>query len=230
MKNFIVYAAAALATISVSAPAAAEPILLSSTDIGSSFTLDFNGFTGDGTVAGLLGTALLTLTGTTADSYTFDYSVSNISTDPILTSRISGFGFNTDPNISRASSTGTFTKVGTYSNAPNIGTVDVCFKSGGGNNCAGGGGGGVNMGQTGTGSLTLNFAAPLTSLALNDFFVRYQSITGAGTVSSAVGTGTVTSSSSGGTQVPEPGVVGLFALGVLGLGIGLGRRQNRKTA
>ncbi len=218
MKKFGFTAAIALTMAMASAPAAAEPITLSNSSIGSSFAVDYNGFTGSGTIAGLLGSALFTLTGTTANSYTFSYSVKNESTSPINTSRISGFGFNTNPEISGATSTGTFSQVGT-GNAPNIGTVDVCFKSGGGsNNCAGGGGGGVNLGQTGTGSLTLNFASPLTSLTLDDFFVRYQSITGAGATTSAVGTGTVRPpSTSGGTPVPAPAMVGLFGLGLMGL-------------
>lgn len=240
-NKFGLRAAIALTMAAVSAPAAAEPILLSGSDIGNSFTVNFNGFTGDGTVAGLLGSAIFTLTKVTSNSYAFSYVVKNISVDPIDTSRISGFGFNTNPEISGASSTGTFTKTATSGNVPNVGTVDVCFKAGGGgNSCAGGGGGGVNLGQTGSGTLTLNFASPLTSLALDDFFVRYQSITGAGSVSSAVGTGTVVTTTSGGTtsggtttggtQVPEPGVVGLFALGVLGLGLAMGRRNRRGNA
>ena len=228
-------AAIALTLAALSAPAAAEPILLSSANVGNSFTVNFNGFTGDGTVAGLLGSAIFTLTNVTSNSYGFSYVINNDSVDPIDTARISGFGFNTNPEIAGATSTGTFTKTALGGNVPNVGTVDVCFKAGGGgNSCAGGGGGGVTMGQCGSGTLKLNFASPLTSLTLDDFFVRYQSITGAGSVSSAVGTGTVVSSSggstSGGTQVPEPGVVGLFAVGVLGMGWALGRRRKMQGA
>ena len=231
MTIFGFRAAVALTLAAVSAPAAAEPILLSSSSVGNSFTVNFNGFTGDGTVAGLLGSAVFTLTKVTSNSYGFSYVIKNDSADPIDTSRISGFGFNTNPEIASASATGTFTKTALGGNVPNVGKVDVCFKAGGGgNSCAGGGGGGVNLGETGTGTLSLNFASPLTSLSLDDFFVRYQSITGAGSVNSAVGEGTVVTSSSGGsttggTQVPEPGIVGLFALGVLGMGWALGRRR-----
>lgn len=221
MKMFGI-TAAALAMLSIPTVAHADAIVMDSSNIGSAFIVNYNGFDGSGPINGLSGLATFTLQSVTANSYTFNYRVANNSTSPITTSRISGFGFNTDPTLSGASSTGAFNIVGTNSNVPNIGVVDVCFKDGGGtNSCAGGGGGGVTLGGTGSGLLTLNFASALTSLSLSDFFVRYQSITGvnANTPSSAVGSGTVSSSggSSGGTPVPEPGVMGLFMLGVAGL-------------
>lgn len=214
--------AAALAAITIPAAAHADAIVLDASDVGSAFTVNYDGFDGSGGITGLTGSTTFTLTSVTANSYTFGYTMNNTSSAPITTSRISGFGFNTDPNISGASSTGTYNIVGTSSNVPNIGTVDVCFKDGGGtNSCAGGGAGGVDLGASGSGSLTLSFASALSSLNISDFFVRYQSITGtnANTPSSAVGSGTISSSggSTGGTSVPEPGMLGLFMLGAAGL-------------
>lgn len=218
----ILLTAAALLTFAMPSAAFADAIVLDSGDVGSSFTVGFDGFDGSGTIAGLRGSAIFTLTSLTSNSYTFGYTINNTSISPLTSSRISGFGFNTDPNISGASSTGAYNIVGTTSNVPNIGTVDVCFKDGGGtSNCAGGGGGGVTLGSTGSGSLTLSFASALTSLNISDFFVRYQSITGtnANTPSSAVGSGTISTSggSTGGVPVPEPGMLGLFMLGAAGL-------------
>lgn len=216
-------------------PALADAITLSPSDIGRVVDVAYNGFDGSGVIAGLTGTTRLTLTGVTGTSYTFGYAVDNTSTAPITTSRISGFGFNTNPNIAGATSTGAYNIVGTNANVPNVGSVDVCFKDGGGtNSCAGGGGGGVTLGDSGTGSLTLNFASALTSLSLSDFFVRYQSITGTGahTPSSASGLGTISSSSggssSGGTPVPEPGMLLLFG-GAVG-GMAWLRRQRAGSA
>lgn len=222
-----------LALMFAAGAAQADVISLTPASIGSSFTLDYNGFTGDGTIAGLTGSTTFTLTGISGDSYSFDYSVTNTSSSPITGSRISGFGFNTDPDIAGASSTGVFDTVGT-GNAPNIGSIDVCFKGGGGaTNCAGGGGDGVSLGDTATGTLTLAFGSALSALSLSDFFVRYQSISGAGGTSSAVGAGTISSSggsSSGGTPVPEPADFALFAAGVAGLMIGRRKGWGRRVS
>ena len=217
-------ALAAFATFGLPSAAIADSITLGSGDIGSSFSLNYNGFTNGTTVQGLTGSTTFTLTGISGKDYTFNYSVANTSSAPVTDSRISSFAFNTDPNIASATSTGAFAYTTLSSNYPNgLGTVDVCFKDAKTGSCAGGGSGGLTIGQSGTGAFTLSFSQPVSSLTLSDFAVRYQSITGVSGVSSASGTGTLTSSgnsstsSSGGTPVPEPGMVLLFAGGLLGL-------------
>lgn len=219
MNNRILPVLAATLLAALPGVAHADVIMLGSGDLNKSFTVDYNGYTGNGTIDGLASQIVFTLTGSTATSYTLGYSLTNTSGTPLSGSRVSGFGFNTDPTISGASSTGTYSVTAFNSNVPNVGSVDVCFKGGGGSkSCAGGGGGGVNLGDSGSGTLTLSFASPVTSLTLSDFFTRYQSISGAGSTTSAVGSGTISTSSggssSGGTPVPEPGMFGLFALGV----------------
>ena len=218
MKNRILPVLAAAMLAALPGIAQADVITLGGSDLNKSFTVDYNGYTGSGTIDGLASQIVFTLTAATANSYTLGYNVTNTSGTSISGSRVSGFGFNTDPTISGASSTGTYSVTALNSNVPNVGSVDVCFKGGGGSNsCAGGGGGGVSLGDSGSGTLTLSFASPVTSLTLSDFFTRYQSISGAGSTTSAVGSGTISTSSggsSGGTPVPEPGMIGLFALGV----------------
>ncbi|WP_067732097.1 cistern family PEP-CTERM protein [Novosphingobium naphthalenivorans] len=226
MRNFAI-GLAALASVAFAAPAMADQITLGSGDIGSSFTLDYNGFSSGTNIDGLTGAATFKLTGISGNDYTFDYSVTNTSSAPVTGSRISSFAFNTDPTITSASSTGAFSYTTLDSTYPNgIGTVDVCFKDAATGSCAGGGGGGLDMGQTGTGSFTLSFSQPVSSLTLSDFYVRYQSITGVPGITSASGSGTITtsSSSSGGTPVPEPGMLGLFGLGIIGLALARRRR------
>ena len=220
LKILPLVAAAGLAFAAT--PALADPITLDPSSVGQSYTFNYNGFSDGTTINGLTASTTFTLTSTTANSYTFSYSVANTTSDP-LTSRISSFAFNTDPTISSATSTGAFSYTTLDSNYPNgIGNVDVCFKDAATGSCAGGGSGGLTTGATGTGTFTLNFSSPISSLTLSDFFVRYQSITGAGNVTSASGEGTMTST--GGTSVPEPGVLGMMLGGIAAIAL-LRRRR-----
>ncbi len=222
LKLLPIAAAASLAFAAT--PALADPITLDASTVGQSYTFNYDGFSSGTTIDGLTASTTFTLTGTTANSYTFDYSVANTTSSP-LTSRVSSFAFNTDPTISSATSTGAFSYTTLDSTYPNgIGSVDVCFKDAATGSCAGGGGGGMTTGTTGTGSFSLNFSSPISSLTLSDFFVRYQSITGAGNITSASGAGTMTSTTSGGTSVPEPGVLGMLAGGIIAIAL-LRRRR-----
>lgn len=216
--------AAALALAFTATPALADAITFDSSNIGTAYTLNYDGFSDGNTIGGLTAQTTFTLTGISGSTYTFSYSATNTSGAPITGSRVSGFAFNTNPEITNASSTGAFsytTVGGTYPNG--IGSVDVCFKDAATGACAGGGSGGLTMGETGTGAFTLTFSQPVSSITLSDFFVRYQSISGAGNVTSATGSGTQ-SSTSGGT-VPEPGMLGL--LGGALIATALLRRRRR---
>ena len=220
---------ATIAAALIASPALADPITLTAGDVGTSFTLDYNGFADGKIVDGLGGSTTFTLKEVTQTGYSFDYAVANTTGDGV-TSRISSFAFDTDPDIKSATSTGAYNYTVLDSKYPNgIGNVDVCFKGGRSNSCAGNSGG-VSTGQTGSGSLMLGFSDPVNSLTLDNFFVRYQSITGAGNVSSASGAATSSSStsSSGGTQVPEPGTLVLFGFGLAGLAFA-GRRRGRRN-
>lgn len=225
VRSFISKAIVAC-SVAFAAPAVAEPILLDSDSIGDSFTISFDGFVdGGASIDGLSSELTLTLTGIENGVYTFDYSVTNTGADGDgIDSRVSGFAFNTDPEIDAASSTGVFGYTSLDKNYPNqIGTVDVCLKGQSGGSCAGGGSAGMYDGETGTGTLSLTFDSAPNSLTLDDFYVRYQSISGIENVTSATGRQTSTGSTSG-TDVPEPGMMMLFAAAILGLYFATRRR------
>ncbi len=229
MKIRAFAAALAIAATSSTANAAVVVNLDGSVTLsgsGGSFSLDFDGFGGTppGVISGLTSTIDFGFVDITNSGKTFNltYNIHNTSSAPITASRVSGFGFDTTPNISSASSTGIFNTVG-VGNVPNFGNVEVCFKAGGGtNNCAGGGGTGVTLGNNSSGTLALNFAtAPGNgSITLSNFVDRYQSIAGAGAITSAIGRPV--------TPVPEAAT---WMMMILGFGFaGTAMRRRAKVA
>src|ERR1700741_1342104 len=75
-------------------------------NIGDSATVAFNGVVDGNVIAGLTGEVTYTLASIIGGSMFFDFTVANTSSAPITASRISTFGFNTDPNFSSAAITG----------------------------------------------------------------------------------------------------------------------------
>jgi len=224
-------AAFVAASFTIAAPALADSIVFDSSNVGTSYTLNYDGFSGGTSIDGLTGSTTFTLTGISGNDYTFNYSVANTSSAPVTDSRISSFAFNSNPDITSATSSGAFSYTTLNSSYPNgIGSVDACFKDAATGACSGGGSGGLTIGQSGTGSFTLSFAQPVSSLTLSDFYVRYQSISGVPGISSASGSGSLTSSSSGGTPVPEPGMLGLLAGGLVALHFANRRRRTPSLA
>ena len=76
--------ALAMLGIGMSAPAAAEPILLDNSKVGESYTITFDGFVDGGpSLDGLSGELVLTLTSIAGGVYNFDYAMTN--TGPMAT-------------------------------------------------------------------------------------------------------------------------------------------------
>ena len=203
------------------------------------FTVLFGGNVDGTSVPGLTAEATVHFLGftTTASGNTealFDITLQNTTSSPLnpsLTSRISAFGFDVDPNATGGTVSGVFTKMILNGSLPNqFGPIEVCVSDSGGSSCAGGGGGGILKGEEESFLLTLQFAGVIDELTLDNFGVRYQSIDGKsidGTrFRDASGTGTGTP---GGyipdRDVPEPAMILLFGLGLTAVAAQLRRRR-----
>src|SRR5258708_707205 len=123
-------AMALAATLAISATAQAATVLTWTTaNVGGTNSLDFNGFSDGDVIDGLTANIdyKLTSVGNSGKSWVFSYNVENASDWPtIWGSRISGFGFNVDPNISTTSATGEFPHTAS-GNVPEIGSREVCI-------------------------------------------------------------------------------------------------------
>jgi PEP-CTERM motif len=227
MRRVLMTAAAMAAMVTATPALAAITIngdgsITTSGTSGGSAVINLNGMTdGPTVIAGLTGILTLTFTSVTnsGTTYNFAYSMLNSSSAPITASRISSFGFNTNPNVTGGSATGTFDVLHLADAYPIIADPEVCvFNPNGPGGVCTGSGGGIDIGQTGTGTLSLNLASALSSITLSNFVDRYQSIAGAGNVTSAVGIQT--------PPVPEPATWALMLLGFGGVGMAL--RRSRK--
>jgi hypothetical protein len=227
LRNTIIATAGFLSVLGTATPAMAAIIpfnpdgsttISSGTTVGDNFTVLFDGSEGGSVIPGLTSSLTLTFAGISGNSYLFSYLLTNTSSAPTTSSAVTAFGFNIDPNALLASSSvdGTFQVVssGQVSQGYNL---EMCFKNGQNNNCAGSPGNeGVNMGTSGSGTISLGFSSLPQSVTLSNYLVRYQAVNGDG---SAVGTP---------GAVPEPAT---WALMLLGFGaIGASMRGRRRTA
>jgi hypothetical protein len=137
---------------------------------------------------------------------------------------VSAIGFDTDPDVVSASSTGVFTGAFVGGSFPNnFGSVDVCAISKNNpsqpvNNCNGGNGG-VTIGTSGSLQLTLSFSGPVSSIDLSNLGIRWQQL-------NSQLYGIVDGSGTGGEvpPIPEPSAAVVFGIGALILGASRARR------
>lgn len=229
MRSLKTTAIAVMMVASMAIPALGA-VIINSANTGTSFTVDYVGQVGGNTTpqVSALGTFTFNSVSNGGLTYNFSYSFVNDST---VTSRLSGFAFNTSPNPTGATVTGAFNSAyATGGNYPEgYGSVDVCFTDGGGS-CAGGGSGGFYNGPTpGVGTFALTFAQVMASVSFDNFVTRFQSINGVPGGSSGIGIGSLVQS--GGGQpitAPEPGTW-LMMLGGFGL-VGFAMRSRKRRA
>ena len=235
MKRLIQSAIAA-AALAVSAPASAAIIfdfntgLLtvdSTTTVGSSTTIDFNGFApGSSAIPGLTSSLTLTFQGLSGNNYLFDYLLMNTSSSPIDASRVTMFGFTSitpNPNLTNSTVTGAFGTVAS-GNLPGGSDLELCAKNGQNNNCAGSQGG-PSAGQSGSGALTSAFDTLNSQITLGGLTVRYQGIASTAlgiTGGSAIGTPT--------PPVPEPATWAMMLIGFGATGYAIRRRRKPAIA
>lgn len=189
--------------------------------VGDSTTIFYNGIVEGAVQAGLTAEADFELAGILngGTNWEFDVTIRNTSSSPILASRVSSLGFDTDPNVdvSESTASGVFGVINS-GNVPQLGNVEVCATN---VNCAGGGGGGVLLGTTGMFTMILNFDVATSLLDFSNFTARYQSID---ILNGATGT-----SGSGVGVVPIPAAVWLFGSALVGL-VGVGRMKRKENA
>jgi hypothetical protein len=163
---------------------------------------------------------------TTDNIWTFGYSVDNTSS---TASRVSVWGFDTNPNFTSVTLTGAFA-VSAAGNIPGAGTLEFCAKAGGqANNCNNGDDGVFPNDAPATGTLVLDFLEDANpTIELTNFFVRYQSV-GANGQGSATGTTLPRGEPFGVNPVPIPGMAAALPL-IVGLGGYMGWRKRRKQA
>jgi hypothetical protein len=184
-------------------------------------------------VPGLTGTLGLTYTGVSAGGTTwnFNYVVDNTSSGGI-TSELSAFALNTTPNPVGGSATGLFSGDVSVNSQLSSGTiVDFCA-SAGNNSCSGGSSNGIDPTDApAMGTFSLIFATALSSISLDQAFVRYQGITGNGfNGASGIGTNSnVVINPVVINPVPLPAVGAAIPL-ILGFGGYAAWRKRRKQA
>lgn len=180
MKHLLLASAFALGL----AVTTASAVTINVGDVGESGTTAFQGFVDVGNVTtgigGLTGTLFLKYDGVTNNGLTwnFDYTVTNTSSGNVTASSIGSFGLATTPNATGASSTGLYDLALLNPSFPNVGGVgagiEVCYSSG--NNSCNGNGNTLTEGQSASGTFTLSFSSVLSSLSLDEAYLRFQAI------------------------------------------------------
>ena len=227
MRTFLL----SLGVFAASLPALATPAHATTFLTGAPDTtvINYTGTVGDTEISGLTAEQILTFLGSTYDAvrnqtvFQFSYELINTSSGDITASRISNFGFSSDPILASAAATGLFDNavVREDMNIPVFDfSADACFNADGPMNCSGGGGDGLTQGGSTSGSFTLTYSGNVSTIELDDYFVRYQSIDGTGLASGSSGVGVGIESA-----VPEPATWALMLFGFGAVGHSMRRRR-----
>lgn len=191
--------------------------------VGDAFDVAFDGSIETESVAGLTAAATFTVTAfdAAAGVVAFEIALRNTADQEIWQhARVSAIGFDVSSDVVSAAASGLFSSAVRGGKFPNqFGPVDVCAIDNR-NNCSGGRSGGLQLGESGSLSLTLGFAKPIDSLELTNFGVRYQSL-GSHDLHFCDASGT------GHGTVPEP--ASLAFLGAAAAALAVTRRRAQRS-
>jgi hypothetical protein len=227
MRRVKMAVAAAILAAGSTVPASAT-VIVNAANSGYNFTIDYTGQVGGSStnLVGGLGNFIFNGVTNNGLTYNFSYAITN---DSSVSSRLTSFGFDVNPDATGASSTGYFASTNFNNNYPEgFGTVDVCFEADSNGNCTGGSGG-LTANQTGNGTFALTFAQVMNEVTLDSFVTRFQSINPTiNGSSSGIGVGAL-AGGGGGSPItaPEPGT---WLMMLLGFGLVGGMMRQRRGA
>lgn len=216
--------AAILLLASMAVPASAA-VIINSANTGYNFTVDYTGKVGGSStnLIGGLGNFTFNSVTNAGKTYNFSYQITN---DSSVSSRLTSFGFDVNPDATGVSSTGFFASANFNNNFPEgFGTVDVCFEADSNGNCTGGSGG-LTANQTGSGTFALTFSSVMNQVTLDDFVTRFQSINPSiNGSSSGIGIGALAGGGGSPITAPEPGTWLMLLTGFGLVGSAMRRRS-----
>ena len=228
MRNWKIAIAGAFTLLCSAMPASAV-VTINTQNVGYSFTINYGGQVNAQPTDQISATGVYTFTGLANNglTYLFDYSLTNTSA---VESRIRSLGFTTTPNITSASSSGTYqyASYGSSQQFPGISDMEMCFTPTSNGQCNGGSGG-LEQGQSGAGTFALSFAQAMSSFTIDDFAVRYQSINPGlnGGGNSGVGQGSLVSPVVTAAPEPESWMMLILGFGAIGFAMRRGPRSRR---
>lgn len=212
-----------VAAFSLVLAGAANASLISFSNVNDTGEVHYNGLIEGSEVQGLSASTLLTLDNKTINSYIFSVSVTNNSNNNVWEqSRLSGFGFNVNPDVASVSEDDDSWLVSYDKMLPgDPENLEVCFSGNANSAICGTTGVGVDIGETVSFSMELFFNGALpATISLDNFGVRWQSLDSDQlNFQGDSGYGRPVA------KVPEPAALGLFGLGFLGIALASRRRK-----
>lgn len=210
---------------------------------GSSNPLDFT-WSYSSSAGNLTGNGSLTLSGFNTDTLTALVTLNN--TSSLSTNRLVSFGFGIDPNAISVSFSDPGDTTGmtnaTLGNLPSMAAIEVC--AWGGSNCSGGGNGGILGGGSDTFTLTLktgtitkgkgnnpdtyNYSNWGSSVDIAPIGFKYQTGSGSFEFTTSSSSSGTSGQSSSGNNIPEPGMLALLSVGLLGQALLIRQRRRQQ--